>query len=226
MAASTGGDTEGDPGIRTMRDVILSPAVRDADARVRFAFGAHDAAGRYLDAFLLVRVYGTSARPAVPAGPPERHVGEAIYAGPLLPQFGHFLLESLARLWALRDAPAGLPILWHVVDPRLRPWQRDIFAMVGLDPRRFVMIDRVTTVGRLLVPDPGFRIRLDCHPRQMAALAAVPARPLDPAKRVWLSRSRLPPAKVGVEEEALLEDRLRAGGWTIFHPETASIGAR
>ena len=79
--------------------------------------GVLDARGHVLYGTLLRRSYANGrlaqiGYPGLPVPAPETVCpGTAIYAGPWLDHFGHFLLESLARAWAVRRHPE-LPVVW------------------------------------------------------------------------------------------------------------------
>ena len=187
-----------------------------------FRIGAYGADGAaLLDVAHRRGAFVSELAPAAPAE--EDWPGEAVYAGVLWNHFGHFLLESLARAWALAALPG--PILWHAKGQQgcLSAWQVAILERLGLAEREHRIIERPLRVARLAVPDMGFVARRFLHPRQAAALAVHPFRTPEPGRRVWLSRLLLPAALAHVEGEAEIEASLAARGWTILRPETLSI---
>ncbi|MEZ5777325.1 MAG: glycosyltransferase 61 family protein [Paracoccaceae bacterium] len=162
----------------------------------------------------------------------EQHTkGRAIYAGPLFAHYGHFLIESLARLWYLHENPdPEAKIVWSVGETpnpefgseALTPLQRRILDMLGLK-NEVILVNRATRFDSVVVPGPGFEITDFFHPTQARFLesAGIAYEP-EPGLKVWLSRSRLPGAG-DKERTKKLEARLAGAGWTIVWPEEMPI---
>lgn len=150
---------------------------------------------------------------------------EAIYAGVFFHHYGHFLLESLARLWFARNHP-DLPIIWIGVDswpapPQLRGWQKNIIDILGIrNPIR--VLTQPQQFDMLHVPDPGYRYADWCHPDHAKFLAAYVGPTQIPGRRLWLSRNNVENA-VGIVNSCIFERRLAESGWTIICPEMHSI---
>jgi len=152
----------------------------------------------------------------------------AIYLGPILEHFGHFLLESLARVWFAKRHP-DTPVVWSCrVGPPAREasdeghlsrWQTDILNLLGMSNPP-VFVDTPTRFKHLLIPDVGYRIQHYFHPEHVEALASVEHAPV-PGRNVWLSRSRL--NQLQNLSMPAVEDRLADRGWTILYPETLAV---
>jgi len=116
-------------------DALLLPLAPDPGAPIPFRLGAYDREGRFLAHARALRAnFASQDEPLRPAE--EELAGDWIYAGVLWDHYGHFLLEALARAWALAAVP-GVPLLWHrrVVHARLAPWQAEILDLLGLGGR-------------------------------------------------------------------------------------------
>ena len=157
---------------------------------------------------------------------PSRRLEAAVFGGFLYDHYGHFLLESLGRLW-FEGAGSDHPIVWiAATGGTWRPWMTELADLVGIGPDRVVLNaeDGALEVGSLLVGDQGFEVHRYLHPWFLERLAVVesprPA-PTDGA-HVWLSRSGLGEIG-GVDEEAQIEHELVARGWTVVHPEQMSV---
>lgn len=211
-------------GCGDVRNATVTPAAVDMAAAVHIGFSARDGAGRFIEGMKLARSYGTSGEAqAVPAR--TELPGRWVYGGYLSDHFGHFLVESLARHWYLRQ-DGGAGIAWHARPPRLRPWQVEVFELIGLDPARFHLIREPTRFEALCVPAPGAVLGSFYEARQARALAVWPFRAPRPGKRVWLSRSRFAEAVSRIEGEAETEALLEGHGWIIFHPQAHPIRAQ
>ena len=94
----------------------MSCTVMPYRRRGKYDMGVFDASGSCIPESLLRRTYmkgreRTVGRP-VDFGPASsQHEGPAIYLGPLMDGFGHFLLESLARAWLSEQHP-DMPLVW------------------------------------------------------------------------------------------------------------------
>ena len=204
----------------------LLPLDPDPEAPVPFRLGAYDATGRFLEHARAWR--STLASEILPPCPAEEEcTGAWAYGGVLWDHYGHFLLEALARAWALRALP-GLPVLWHrrVGHARLTAWQSDILDLIGLGGREHRVVTRPVRVARLAVAQAGFVMWRYFHPRQAAVLAAHPFRVPERGRRLWLSRSGMPEGHARVDGETALEQALAAEGWTVLRPETLDVAAQ
>lgn len=175
--------------------------------------------------------------PALPEGPFARLSGRHLYAGQLWAHFGHFLCESLPRLWALAhagglDGIVFLPKRPHQVTGRAEPllaWQREMFELLDLGlPVR--ILDRPTVIEELVVPGQGFGIGpmfagtslFRSFVRDRFARGVVP----DGPERLYLSRAGLGGAEGGILAETRIEASLAQAGYTVFHPQRHSIAAQ
>lgn len=186
-----------------------------------YRFSAFEKHNLPVEEMLLRRSYASMGM-----GPPEMpqlSVGEpVIYGGIIADHFGHFLLETLSRVWAIRRHPDRRAV-WHTITPAIRAWQADIATLLGFSFEDGIILRRPTTFIDMLVPTPGFVIGVDATRQQMDALGAFPGRTPVRGRRIWLSRSSLPPQKGGVLGEDKLENQLRDRGWFIFQPERHEI---
>jgi len=155
---------------------------------------------------------------------PHEEFEQGIFGGPLLPAYGHFILESLARLWAAKDYP-DCPVLFSVDDrtrtARLTPWMQEILGILDVS-NPVALISQPVRVRKLLVPEPGYEIQYRFGRHHAAFLGRIAWRPVT-GKKLWVSRAKLD-GKVGAcQSRAELETALVAEGWQIIHPETLPI---
>jgi hypothetical protein len=189
--------------------------------------GVLDDRGRVVPGSLLQRSYGPVGFPPDPVPSPRVDAREVIYAGHLSWHFGHFILESLARLWFAGQRP-DLPIVWSCRPGPERPpwhaWQRQILETLGLG-NEVLLLTEPTRFRTVHVPGPGYRVKDRFHPQHAAFLAVYPRRTRDPDLRVWLSRDD-PSAEYRSLHAPRLELELAGRGWTIVHPEQLPIGGQ
>ncbi len=238
MATPLGPDTQPLPNggwseeMRVLPEAMVVPPVTGGFIQPA---GILDEAGRYRPEGALWRKYrALTTEPDPPAAPPERLVGRWLWGGVLWAHFGHFLVESSARLWALDhlDTPVD-GILFMPKRPRvgtaIRGFQRDFIGLMapGLPIR---VVATPTRIETLVVPGQGFglglitagteRFRTAIHDNFARGVAA------DGPEKLYISRSALGASKGGLLGEEKLEELLTAEGYTVFHPEKHDIATQ
>ena len=181
----------------------------------------------------------------------RRLKGRHVYMGYLRAHFGHFLLESLARAWAMLDLEPGTKILFHPSIPKTYPipvFAREILAAMDVDPVRVVLAHEDLVPDELIVPTPQFWIEWKGSPGMCLAFDRVRERltRLQSAtflpRRVYLTRrlmgaplrrraaqfahnSRRHDHLVGKNllNEDEVESLFAARGFDIIAPETRSL---
>ena len=175
-----------------------------------------------------------TTRPEMPKGPMPVLNGTWLWGGVLWVHFGHFVVESTGRLWALpqlRDKIDG--ILFMPKRPRragtVLGFQRDFVGLFGTDlPIRTT--EGPTRVERLFVPGQGFGLGdiaagTDPFRQAMAHDFAREVAP-DGPKKLYVSRSRITGNKGILIDEDLIEARLAAEGYEIFHPQAHDLATQ
>ncbi|TPQ52644.1 hypothetical protein C2U72_02175 [Prosthecomicrobium hirschii] len=209
---------------RSYRNVCLTPLRPASDPTWLFAYGAHDETGAAIEDLRFRRGQRLSQFVPVPSEEPRRLAGDHLFAGILFNHYGHFLLEGLTRLWALRAAAPDRPILWlRHYDRPMRTWHGQIFALFGIDPARFQFVEGPTRIDSLEVPEPGWMSPTRYEPDYFDAIRLRRGTPATAGRKVWLSRSRLAANQGRIVGEADLEAVLQHHGWDIVHPETLSV---
>ena len=226
--------TEGNPAppftglILDLPDAILVPE-REGDAKL--ASGVLRADGSYCD----LSQGWIRARKPIPAptlSPSETigHLpGTHLFGGHFRGHFGHFLVESTARLWALDHLPARpesilyLPYRGEVgaIERAMEGHDR-FYRLLGIDMpiRTFGTPQRVE---RLFVPELGFgwSERYAGSPAYRAFMQQRLRAAVKPegSRKLYISRALLAASRGGVLGESVLEENLARAGYEIFHPE-------
>jgi len=148
-------------------------------------------------------------------------IEEGYYAGFKNDHYGHFLLESLSRLYRARKSPTK-NIIWlriHHARREFRPWQKEILTLLGLDQYNHLVIDEVSRVKKLYLFDPGYIIS-NTFLNEHSDFLSVYTNKAQRKKKIWLSRSRI---DGGWINEVVIESILQNHGWEIFIPEEHSV---
>ena len=158
------------------------------------------------------------------AAEPSAHEPEtAVYLGPLMRHFGHFLLEVLPRLWVF-DEHRVRKVYFHPF--RLRKdvpaYVRDTLEAVAGAGVEIRLIEEPTTFARLLVPSLTFRLNRMGSPafgdwsQRFAERVAPQPRG---GEFVYMSRSRLEEKKRRTLNEEPLEALFASRGFEVVHPQ-------
>ncbi|MFK7876364.1 MAG: DUF563 domain-containing protein [Paracoccaceae bacterium] len=215
-----------------LEDPFVIPALESSFVQPA---GVLHADGRYCPRGALWRKHRPLTVCPEPAkGRVKKLSGTWLWGGVLWNHFGHFLVESTSRLWAvpqLRDHIDG--ILFIPKRPRrggrVLPYQQEFVQLLGCDAR-IKIINQPTQVDRLFVPGQGFgigRISAGSLPfrQAMADHFASDVAPVG-AEKVYVSRSNLRLSLGRILGERELERNLKAQGYSIFHPEDHDLATQ
>ncbi|TRW98629.1 glycosyltransferase family 61 protein [Paracoccus sp. M683] len=166
--------------------------------------------------------------PVMPDPDTIQHLpGQHMFGGIMFGHFGHFLVESTTRLWALDELRAAIASIVYTPKINARPMQfvrqfRPLFNVLGATvPVRSTPVP--LRVDRLFVPRQGFgQFELmrgsEAYRAYMRRHAGkrIPARG---AEKIYISRSGLQRDRGGLIGEWLLEEQMRREGYEIYHPQ-------
>ena len=225
-----------DPPFEEWRDVYATPHVEEGCWGL---FDRHDA-----PVAIAVEQGGDPLAPLrqVPESP-TRHAlvsetappGDYVYGGRQVYHFGHFLIETLARLWPWRDGlpPGatlvmqgdGTPDRWFAI-----PYVRAILGALGIGPARILHVDRPMRFDRLRVPGAAFLPGAAAHPAFVQLTRRIGERlvgPLTIAARdprpAFFAKTRLIGGVSHLHNEAALIEALARRGVAIVHPQEMSF---
>ncbi len=157
------------------------------------------------------------------------------WGGRMVSHYGHFILESLARLWMLpRLSTRRLKVLVWGEDPKLclgLPFVGDILRQVGLSDADIVSFDRPTRIREIIVPATsleGNHYVHEVYGRFCRSIAEglTQDRPDRTATPVYIAKARLTSGTAHTVNEDRFAERLNRAGIDIFYPEQQSIAAQ
>lgn len=209
-------------GAKEFEKIVINPAERLASGWIPFRCGGFLLSGEPVTQLRMRRAHVLSDMGA-PMSPLATICREAVYAGIRLPHWGHFLLESLSRVWYLAGVDPAIPIIWHDIDRRetFWPWQSQIIDILGLGHREHCVIVEPTLVHKLIIPEPGYTLMRSVEQEQIAAMGRLNFGEPRKDRRVWLSRAKLKIRTIA--EETIIEEKLSNEGWNIISPERLSV---
>ncbi len=191
--------------------------------------GAYEPDGRL--ARDTVRLWGEGQAPpdAVPDRLPDQDVvqvcdDEVVWGGSMTGHFGHFLTESVSRLWPLLSGSGleGLPVVF--VTPLRSPFIEEWLAAFGV--RAMTLPDRgVVRFRRLFVPEPAWRLNTWIAPEMrdihLCARRGLEVRPAPRSNVLWLSRFELERHRVSYDEGLL--EWLLGRHVTVVNPQLLTL---
>ncbi|MEP4035113.1 glycosyltransferase 61 family protein [Pseudophaeobacter sp.] len=172
-----------------------------------------------------------SIEPEHPKKVRETLQGRWLWGGVLWAHFGHFLVESSSRLWALPNVEEDIRGIIFIpkrpkVGKDVRGYHREYLSLFGTD-LPIQVVDTPTRVEELVVPGQGFglgkitvgtrKFRRTVHDRFATHVEA------EGPEKIYISRSKLGLGKGGLLGEEQLETLLEAEGYEIFHPQEHSL---
>ncbi|MBE7217019.1 MAG: glycosyltransferase family 61 protein [Caulobacteraceae bacterium] len=228
---------EADPALELHRHVYATPHVEDGRWGV---FDADDrpvdlAVERGLDPLLPLRQIPESPLKRMAYKAPAPAGFDYVYAGRYVHHFGHFLVETLSRLWPWAEGPPartrlvihgdGSPAAWFAT-----PYARAAFEALGLTPEHFLHVDRPLRFEALLVPGQSFLPGASAHRafsrltgRMGERLTAREPRPPREDRPVFFAKTRLVGGVSHLLNEQALVDRLAERGVEIAHPQAMAL---
>jgi len=218
--------------LTTLENATVVPPVESGFVQAAGLLGAD---GAYCHQGALWRKYRPlTTAPQAPAEIGEQIPGRWLWGGVLWAHFGHFLVESTARLWAVDqlDKPVD-GILFIPKRPKVgdsvRGFQKDFIHLMAPDMPIRVAAEPVH-VQELVVPGQGFGLGKITSGTQKFRDAVHNrfARDIEPngPEKIYISRSGLGLGKGGLLGEERLEQLLEAEGYQIFHPQKHDIATQ
>lgn len=215
--------------IVTLTDATVVPPVESAFVQEA---GILDKDGAYCPHGALWRRYrAITTEPQRPTETAEPLTGRWLWGGVLWVHFGHFLVESSSRLWALEHLDQDVDGILFIpkrpkVGDEIHGFQRDFIHLMKPD-LPIKVATAPTQVEELVVPGQGFGLGQIAFgtSRFRNAMRSGFAKDVEPEgpENLYISRSALGLSKGGMLGEEHLEDLLRAEGYEIFHPQQHSL---
>lgn len=154
---------------------------------------------------------------------PEKFLaGCSLFAGPLFNHFGHFLLESVSRLWGIQVHEFD-NIIYQAPNAdglEINPFQLFVFEQLGII-NKIKVISEPMRFERIFVPSPSLVIGSYARSEYSSIFEVIrnmhTCRHPRLETKIYLSRTLLDRGRTVGEE--LLQDAFRKDGYEIIHPE-------
>lgn len=217
--------TDKKPSVRTLKSALVCPAVSDVSKvdPLYGAYGVRDENGDFCTASAM-RSGELLPYPAEEKYKTAEYSDQSVIYGGVayFHAYGHFLLESTARLWfVLQNHDDRRPIVFIPVGKPDRYFE--FFDLLGIERERLLFIDRPMRFKEIAVPEMSSRLGEFYTEEFMLpfrkAAANVPAAKYE---KVYLTRRRFEFGNMCGEEA--LEKTFKANGYKVVSPERLSVG--
>lgn len=158
--------------------------------------------------------------------------GNTLYGGYIRSQWGHFLLNTLARLWYLKsDISPGFDHILFFADKNvklpLKGNYKEVFELLGISDK-VIIADAPVSVHRLIVPDIALEHPVKYSTEFLSPFLTIKERinrtkPRSYSTKVFLTRSRLPKASRNEINIEYLDRFFADNGYEIVAPEQLSV---
>ncbi|MCA8869642.1 MAG: glycosyltransferase family 61 protein [Rhodobacteraceae bacterium] len=218
-----------EPIIRNIKNGIVVPIPSDNDGIQPLNCGVLTADLQHVEESITWRDGRTFTLPPRIPEPAEieQRNGRYMFAGLLFGHFGHFLVESTARLWAYQrlekeiDGIVFIPKVQRQTEHVLNVY-KPFLKMLDIEAE-VINQPEPAQFDEVLVPQQGFGMfgMIEGLPEYRAFMRARMGVHIadDRARKLYVSRSQLPQQRGGLVAEELIEQHLEAEGYEVIHPQ-------
>lgn len=154
---------------------------------------------------------------------------EVIYGGAMIYHFGHFITETLSRMWYVLQHPeAKQKIIFVVIQVNAmqipRPWVNKLFDLLGITDEQILVVSRPIRFRSVIVPEQSLYFRASYTEEFLMPYRAILER-IRPsaARKIFLSRSRDVLSMVHLSNQGYFEQFYHERGFIVVYPEKLSI---
>ncbi len=209
------------------RAVILPLREESGDGPLFGLGGVVDAGGDYVTLSSIPQHLGG----IYPFENPEYRDEKVVYCGYLVPQWGHFLVEGVARLWYFLENDPSIDkyvfFLEENTQREIRGNYREFLELLGIWDK-LELITRPTAYRQVLVPERAYKTRSYYSGQYLAVFDRIadqarPAPGWQAADKVYLSRSQFQKGLAFEFGFDCLDNFFEKNGYTLLYPEKLSL---
>lgn len=159
-----------------------------------------------------------------------------LFGGIFWNNFGHFLLESLARLWAyehVRQLDPYILFYLHWIPPNYLEKQNyayQVLAGFNIPHNRILFTDQPVIIKDIIIPFQKYGYEYCKNPDavfmkfiQSFRYPQIIPKGFENTDKLYVSRSKIPDGAGKPIGEKLFDDYLITNGYAIFHPESYTL---
>ena len=157
----------------------------------------------------------------------EQSNEEVIWGGALICHFGHIITESTSRLWYIIENPDDQRrvVFLKVNTWKVAPWLFELFALMGLQKDRIVILQKPMQFAKIVVPEQSSRIKYNYTDKFLLPFrtAVANVEPIDGAKKIFLTRGKDLNSQMYLANQNYFDEFYQARGYTPVAPEKLSM---
>lgn len=215
---------------RCVENAIILPIRKTISDRTMFGSGGVlDSSGKYLpDSGIGMRVGGYYK-----ATVSEFRNERVVYCGYWVKQWGHFLVESVARMWCCLNNNEAVDYYVFVSEENgpteLYGNYREFFELLGISGK-ILVLNKPVQFSQVVIPELGYDRKFYYSDGYKAIFDTIAKSAVESCcknikwpKRVFLSRSQFLKARQAEAGLDLLDDYFRQNGFGVMYPEKMSL---
>lgn len=213
-------------GFTIRQNVTISPYRHLNRSNAPFGVSSVYSHGQFIPESLRFTLREQADAPGMVAPHEELHRGTVIFAGLQNGSFGHYITESVARLWYAAENP-NIPIVWSSAGP-LSDVQLAVLNLLKIR-NSHIFITRPTLFEEVVFPLPGLILGNYLNTDHANFLGAYSSEQIGckdtpfARDKLFLSRSSLPGVRGKSELDLSLETTLVEAGFRVFYPEQHTL---
>ncbi|MCD2498725.1 glycosyltransferase 61 family protein [Microbacterium nymphoidis] len=221
-----------DLSVQIVDDGIILPLRAARDSRQSWEGGVTDATGGFVagHTFHPARSHRRNVIRGYEPEQVRRVEGVALYAGGIRPdQFGHFLTESLARLWwAIGNNIESMKVAFNRTYPvGIDHPNFSLVERLGISREQIVIVDEPMQFDKVVVPDQSFYLGNGEYHDNLRFIYDSIRDSVSPGavEKIYFTRRRLVNRTTETRElnEEMLEDFYQRRGYKVVSPETLPL---
>lgn len=165
----------------------------------------------------------------------EHIAGDTIFLGWLIPHYGHFLMESISRLWVLGELKSkNYKFLFNYYNDGdsfldKKKWAVELLLSFGVKSEQIIFANKNYQFDRLYIPSQSMILHSNVNSKAQAFIwnkiknHLIDKNKMSSVKKVYLSRSKLIRDKRKLINELDVENTFKKFGFDVIYPETLSL---
>lgn len=156
---------------------------------------------------------------------------DVIYLGWVFPHYGHFLMESMSRLWFLENYNGNAKFLFnfyknHDVFIKSKQWATQLLEKFGITEENIIYADKKYVMERLIIPSQSMILHSSVNVKAQSYIWSKIKESSGEgnfSKKIYLSRSQLLKDKRKLVNELEIEKIFSSFGFDIIYPEKLNL---
>ncbi len=147
---------------------------------------------------------------------------EIIFGGVIISTFGHFILESLSRLWYLVENKSNYRIAFVIANNTYKTYFNDYFKLLDIDLEKIIYIESPSQFKKVIIPDETIHAWSNYKKKYTVIYEKIMSNvKAKEHKKIYLTRTQF--EKQDCFNEEYFEKFYEKRGYKIIAPEQYSI---